>query len=241
MSISQAFILCAGKGTRMAPATDDTPKCLLDMNGQPVISRIINWLSQYQVDDLLVNLYYQFDKVMDYFENSDTSSSIQCSIEDQLLGTAGGIRNCYHDLEDQFVIVYGDIITNMNLSEMINEHGDRDVTVLSMRSETPSACGVIVSDANCRILELHEKPTDPALGNTVNAGIMICKKTIFEDVPYGKAFDICRDLFPILLSKGLNIYHRPLKDDEWLYDMGTWENYHKCVEKLKNVNEQNAS
>lgn len=232
--INQAFVLCAGKGTRMAPATDDTPKCLLDIAGEPVISRIITWLSQYDVNDLIVNLYYQYEKVLDYFSEIKTQGSIQCSIEDRLLGTAGGIRNCYHDLEDKFVIVYGDIITNVNLDQMIEEHGDRDVTVLSMRSDNPSACGVIVSDETNRILELHEKPNDPSLGNVVNAGIMVCNKTIFADVPFGKPFDICKDLFPILLKKGLNIYHRPLQEDEWLFDMGTWENYRKCNEKLKN-------
>lgn len=236
--INQAFVLCAGKGTRMAPATHDTPKCLLDMAGEPVISRIIAWLSKYDVNDLIVNLYYQFEKVIDYFSEIKTSGSIQCSIEDQLLGTAGGIRNCYHDLEDRFVIVYGDIITNVNLSQMMEEHdsNERDVTVLSLKSDNPSACGVIVSDEINRIIELHEKPNDPTLGNVVNGGVMICKKTIFENVPYGKAFDICKDLFPILLKKELKLYHRPLRDDEWLFDMGTWENYHKCVEKLKNVN-----
>lgn len=232
--ISQAFILCAGKGTRMAPATDDTPKCLLDVGGRPAISRIITWTAEHGIKSLILNLYYQFEKVMDFFaSNTSFQQNIQCSIEDKLLGTAGGIRNCYTDLDDRFVIIYGDIITNMNLSDMIKTSGDADVVVLSMKTETPSACGIIVSDNDNKILELHEKPNDPNLGNTANAGIMICKKEVFGYVPYGKPFDICKDLFPILLKEGAKLYHRPLKEGEWLFDMGTWENYRKCVEKVK--------
>lgn len=214
ITTQQAFILCAGKGTRLGNLTKETPKCLVEVKGKPVLDRILEWL---KLPDIIVNLSWHAEKVTKKYP------SLRFSIEEEPLGTLGGIRNCYDLLAERLFVIYGDILTNIDLSRLERLHLERQaaLTIVSCEVNNPEECGVI-EEENGKILSFEEKPQKPS-SKLVGGGVMICQKEIF--LQEGK--DIAYDLIPKLVYKGL-VYHTPLLGNEWLIDMGTISNYKKC-------------
>lgn len=214
----QAFILCAGKGTRLGSLTTDTPKCLVEVGGIPVIDRIINWLG---VGNIIINLSWHAEKVQEHFQGL---SHIRFSLEDEPLGTAGGIRKCYDLLDEELFVIYGDVVTNMDLRrlEQVHRQNNADLTMVSYHAMNPQECGILIEDGD-RVLEIEEKPAKPK-SKLANGGILMCRKSVFlED-----GSDIATHIIPNLLRKGRPVCHTPLNVGEWLIDMGTKANYDTC-------------
>jgi NDP-sugar pyrophosphorylase family protein len=228
---SQAFILCAGKGTRMHPDTLDRPKCMLDVAGQPVIRRILDWLKSYEIKEVIINLHWKAELVINDLIDYQ-GMSIHFSIEDELLGTAGGIKNCIDLLHGQFLVVYGDVLTNLNLFKMFGTHHNRNaaLTMVSHKVTNPWDCGMILSKSTGEVVDIWEKPDrDKVVSDEVSAGIMQFKKSCFDLMTYGN-FDIARDLIPKLIGEKWSVYHYPLRHGEWAVDMGTRINYNRAIE-----------
>ncbi len=232
----QAFILCAGKGTRLAPLTLDKPKCLLDIAGEPVIGRILEWLKRHEIKDVFINLYWKGESIKEYLSNHDFGMTIHYSEEEEIMGTAGGIRHAIHRLGGQFLIVYGDILTNMNLYRMFHMHHNRNaaLTMASYRVTNPWECGVILAREDGEVVDIWEKPDrNKVISDEVNAGVMVCKKSCFDLVPENEKWDIARDLIPKMLKEEWPVYHMPLRGGEWLIDMGTRKNYERACDIYK--------
>lgn len=235
----QAFILAAGKATRMYPDTVDKPKCLLDVAGRPALDHILGWLRGFGVTSAVMNLSHCYERVVEHFARAEPPIPVHLSLEiDEPLGTARGVRNALHLLEPEFLLVYGDIITDLNPIDLFSRQkwDANDVTLSSYYPPNPRDCGVLVpGDSPFRVAGIVEKPPPdvPLPSGWAFSGVAVCRRDVFEGVPMDRPTDIARDLLPGLIAAGRRVGHSPIRDCDFLYDIGTPANYRVCCEHLE--------
>lgn len=236
----KAFLLAAGKGTRLKPYTDTLPKCLVPIQGKPLLEIWINLLERHGITDVLVNTHHQAEKV-DAFVSSAmprAKVSITTVYEPTLLGSAGTVaaHRDFIDEGDDFIIAYADNLTNMNLSNMVGFHRrckprGAILTMGLFRAPNPSACGIAVLDADAKITSFTEKPPVP-LSNLANGGIYVASPAVFDYLPDHRndstdaVLDFGYQVFPLLLGK---MYGYEIK--EYLRDIGTIDAYQAALEE----------
>ena len=238
--ISQSFILCAGKATRLYPLTLDRPKCLLPIGTRNVLQIIIQYLESYGISKHICNAYWQKHLIKEFVTNYN--KNIFISDEESILGTFGGIVHALPYLEEQFVVVYGDTITNFNLSKLFDFHkkNKSDITILSGRTQTPRAGGLIFADNMGRVERIIEKPEEKeCVSNLINAGIIVVNKKAVEKYTDHGFFDIGKNWLPTCINDKLSVFHLEIEKDDYFIDMGTFENYNK-LQDLLNVNYENT-
>ena len=122
----KAMILAAGEGTRLRPLTLDRPKPMLPVAGRPLLDHIIAWLRHYGITGIAMNLHHRPQVVMDHFGNgADFGVHITYSVEEEILGTAGGAKRLSAFLDETFVLVYGDVLTDFDLGALVDFHRSR--------------------------------------------------------------------------------------------------------------------
>lgn len=225
----KAFLLAAGKGTRLKPYTDNHPKCLIPIHGKPLLGIWIDLLEQHGVDEVLINTHHHAGQV-DAFIHSyrpRTRLTMQTVYEPQLLGSAGTLRLNRKFVAGQpaFIIAYADNLTNLNLTKMIDFHTHIRsmggiLTMGLMRAPDPRACGVAMLDIDGRIVDFIEKPEHPP-GDWANCGVYIAGQDIFDvDSPAldsaGGVIDLGHHLLPKLVGK---MFGYPIQG--YLRDIGT--------------------
>lgn len=232
-----SFILCAGKGTRLAPLTIQTPKCLLEMVGKTVLGRILEWLDSHGIKSHVCNAHWKKQLIKNYATDCPFNLEVIEESGTESLGTCGGVMNALPHLEDEFVLIYGDIVTNCNLQRVIEFHNrkDADCTIVTNRVEDPWNCGVVYADENGRVIKIEEKPNKETINSDlVNSGIIVVKKSFFARYKSNCYHDIFYHLMPNALRDNLRIYHIPLIEEEFLIDIGTLSNYEKAKGKYDN-------
>ena len=125
----KAFLLAAGKGTRLKPFTDNCPKCLMDINGKPLLQIWLDSLQKYNIDEVLINTHYLHKQVEDFiaYFKPKTSIKITLSYEKDLLGSAGTLikNKIFVKNEENFLVIYADNLTNTNLEKLIKFHNKK--------------------------------------------------------------------------------------------------------------------
>ena len=215
----KAIILCAGKGKRLRPLTYNIPKPLVPINQRPVLEYLISLCKKHKINEIAINTSYLQEKIRDYFGNGERFGvRIHYSFEPELLGTAGALNNFRHLLNETFFVIYGDNITDLDLSKMYNFHKSKKVigTIYLYKEEIidkETTPGCVILDKNARIIEIIERPTEeemkriekiPKRLRYMNSGIYILDPSILDIIPQGFS-DFSRDIFPIALKKG-NLY-----------------------------------
>lgn len=205
----KAMVLCAGYGSRLGNLTRELPKPLLRVAGRPLLEYILRNLQRHGFSDAVLNLHFGPDLVRSAFgDGSELGIRLKYSFEPELLGTAGGVKNVEAEFagESEFLVHYGDIVTDQNLSEMVAFHRDKRAlaTILVHRRETSNSSVKI--DENQRVTEFLERP-DPSYWEThrwvwVNSGIMLFSPDVLSEVPPRVPCDWPRDIFPKLLESG---------------------------------------
>jgi len=222
------MILAAGMGTRLQPLTNECPKPLLPVGDRPVLAHIIRWLGHHKVTEIAVNLHHRAEAVTDYFgDGRDYGVRLHYSIEESLLGTAGALTSFADFLDTTFVVVYGDVLTNLDLESMLAFHRRKkaSLTLALYRVDDPSRCGLVDMDAQQRIRQFIEKPeTDQIFTDLANGGIYIIEPAVVGQIPMNQFYDFGHDLFPKLLAQDVPFYGYPI-GDAYLIDMGTLETY----------------
>ena len=219
----KAVILAGGFGKRLRPLTEDRPKAMVEICGRPLAEWQILWLKKYGVDEIIFLLGYAKDKVIDYFgSGKKLGVKIGYVIEDEPLGTGGAIKNAEHLLksEELFMVVNGDVITNLNPLAMKDtlvkdENAVASIALVYMKSPY----GVIKLDGEY-IVEFVEKPT---IEYTINAGVYLMKPAIFDYLP--EKGDIEKTAFPILAQQ------KKLKG--YVYGDALW----KSIDTIKDLEE----
>jgi mannose-1-phosphate guanylyltransferase len=218
----KAFLLAAGLGTRLRPLTNDTPKCLIPINGKPLLAYWIELLEKHGITEVLINLYYLADKVRDFIRNNKSQSiTFQFYEEPELLGSGGSLRENKDFVrgEENFFILYADNLTNINLTKLLEYHRlkKQPFTIALNRVEDPSRCGIAKLDENGIVTNFVEKPKNP-LSNLANTGVYIAKPEILELLPAKRIVDIGYDLLPKLVGKMAG-----WETQDYLIDIGTIE------------------
>ncbi len=235
----KAMILAAGKGERLWPLTLHTPKALLPVDGTPVIELAILWLKSHGISEIAINVHHMAEHLMNHLEDGNhLGVNIEYSIEKDLLGSAGGVKKMASYLGDNFVVAYGDIYTDFNLSEMIRLHQKKEAiaTLALFRTDKPWEAGIVSINDNGLISGFIEKPPQGSNeGNLANGGIYVLNKQVLDYIRGEDCCDFGFNVFPKLVAQRLPIYGYLLGDNDYLIDIGTIENYAKVNEEVKNA------
>ena len=233
----KAMILAAGEGTRLRPLTLETSKVLLPMGEVPLIEHQLCWLKSHGISQVAINLYHMGDSIKDFLDNgSRFGMKIIYSPEETLLGTAGGVKRMNQFFNETFVVLYGDNLTEFDLSAMIEFHQEKNAmaTLAVFKVPNPWEVGIVKMAKNARILSLMEKPPlDLRLGNWANGGIYVFEKEVLSYIPSQDFSDFACDVFPKLINLGLPIYGFKLKPEDYFIDIGTLDQYQKANNDVK--------
>lgn len=207
----RAVLMAGGSGTRLRPLTCDLPKPMVPILNRPIAEHIINLLRRHQITEVVATLHYLPDVMRDYFQDgSDFGVQMTYAVEeDQPLGTAGCVKNIAELLDDTFLVISGDSITDFDLSAAIEFHKSRNskATIVLTRVPNPIEFGVVITDDQMRIRRFLEKPsTSEIFSDTVNTGTYILDPSVLDYLPVNKESDFSKDLFPLLLQKGEPMY-----------------------------------
>ena len=178
----KAFLLAAGLGTRLRPITETIPKCLVPINDIPLLQYWVDLFEKHNITEVCINLHYLSDQVKTYLENLNSNIKWTMVYEPELLGSGGTIfanRDFINDNEP-FFICYADNLTNINLTQMLNFHQEKQssFTMALFRCNNPKECGIVTIDENNFITSFEEKPEYPQ-SNLANAGIYLANSEIF--------------------------------------------------------------
>ncbi len=226
----KALIMAGGEGTRLRPLTCNIPKPMVPVMNKPVMEHIINLLKKHNITEIAVTLQYMPKVIQEYFGNgSDFGVEIEYFIEEQPLGTAGSVKNAESFLDDTFIVISGDALTDINLSKAIEFHNKNNAlaTLVLTKVEVPLEYGVVVTGSNGRISRFLEKPSwSEVFSDTVNTGIYVLHPKVLDYFNKGEKFDFSKDLFPILLREKRALFGY-VSEDYWC-DIGDLEAYQKC-------------
>ena len=216
----KAMVLAAGLGTRLKPITFEIPKPLVPVLDRPVMAHIVGMLERQGFDDLIANLHYYPDTIRDYF-----GDRLEYRFEEELLGTAGGVRNVADFFgDDPVVVVSGDALTDTDLNALVERHRSAGGIATLTVKKVPDTreYGVVIHDSEGRIEGFQEKP-DPAdaLSDVGNCGIYCFSPEIFEYFPDRPFADWAQDVFPALLEGDVP-FHVHQIEDYW-NDVGSLE------------------
>jgi len=235
--VATAMVLAAGQGTRLKPLTLKTPKVLLPVGGVPLICHTLAWLKRHGISQVVINLHHLGEQIQAFLgDGSRFGVEIHYSIEESLLGTAGGVKRAGYLLDGTFAVVYGDILTDFDLSAMLEFHREKEAlaTVAVSKVAKPSGVGVVKLKKEGRIVSFVEKPSRGArLGNVWNGGIYILEKQILDSIPGHGSCDFAYDIFPKLIKAGLPLYGYTLTSTDYLIDIGTVDKYLKANQDVK--------
>ncbi|MBW4651487.1 MAG: mannose-1-phosphate guanyltransferase [Kaiparowitsia implicata GSE-PSE-MK54-09C] len=207
----RAVLMAGGSGTRLRPLTCDLPKPMVPILNRPIAEHIVNLLRRHDITEIISTLHYLPDVMRDYFlDGSDFGVQMTYAVEeDQPLGTAGCVKNVAELLNETFLVISGDCITDINLTEAIRFHHERGskATLVLAPVANPLEFGVVIVDEQQRIRRFLEKPsTSEIFSDTVNTGIYILEPELLDVLPAGQEADFSKDLFPLLLEKGVPMY-----------------------------------
>lgn len=218
-----AFILAAGNGTRLRPLTDDNPKCLLPIQGTPLLGLWLESCEIAGVREVLINVHAHVEKVHNFVGSYRGPVRVRLVKEQELLGSAGTLRENRPFLagEEDFLILYGDVLTNVSLAEMVRFHRQTNMpaTLGVVQVRDPERCGVLSFDRDQVVTSFVEKPAYPT-SNWAFSGIMVARPEIADLAPSHHPADIGFHLLPQLAGR-MAAY--PISD--FLMDIGTMESY----------------
>ncbi|WP_323431819.1 sugar phosphate nucleotidyltransferase [Lutispora sp.] len=223
----KAVIMAGGKGTRLRPLTCGIPKPMVPIFDKPVMEYTIKLLKKNGIESIGVTVAYLPQVIMDYFsDGADYGVKLHYFIEDAPLGTGGSVRNTGDFLEDTFIVMSGDALTDLNLHEALEFHKNKKskATLVLKREAVPIEYGVIITDDDGSIIRFLEKPSwGEVFSDTVNTGIYILEPEVLEYYEPGVNFDFSKDLFPKLLRDKVPIYGY-ITEDYWC-DIGDLSSY----------------
>lgn len=219
---TDAVILVGGKGTRLRPLTLSTPKPMLPTAGVPFLKHLLARIKAAGITHVVMGTSYKAEVFEEYFgDGSEMGLEIEYVVEEEALGTGGGIRNVYSKLRNDTVMVFnGDVLGGTDLTKVLDTHASKqaDVTMHLVRVADPRAFGCVPTDPEGRVLAFLEKTEDPPT-DQINAGIYVFKRELIETIPTGRPVSIERETFPQLLAEGRRVYGHV--DQSYWRDMGT--------------------
>lgn len=216
----KAMILAAGFGTRLKPLTDRVPKCMVPVRGKPLIEHTIEWLVSFGVTDIIMNVSHLGAVVMNHLgDGRRLGANLTYSIEDQPLGTAGGVRKASWFFDGPFLVWYGDNLSECNVDRLAALHRAKGglATIALHHREDVTHSGIVEMATDDRIVRFVEKPAAAEVfSHWVNAGIYVLDPAVVNSIPSDGTPDFGRDIFPALLAEQKPLYGYRLSVEEGL-------------------------
>lgn len=206
----KAVVMAGGFGTRIQPLTNSVPKPMLPVANIPMMQHIIEKVRDAGIRDIVILLYFKPEIVKDYFKDGkDFGVSIEYVLPDDDYGTAGAVKKAEPFLNDTFIIVSGDLVTDFNFEEIIGFHKAKEskLTITLTPVVDPLQFGVVITDENSRIQKFLEKPSwGEVFSDTINTGIYILEPEILNYIPEGENYDFGKNLFPKLMEDNIPLW-----------------------------------
>ena len=223
----KAFLLAAGHGTRLRPITDNIPKCLVPIQGMPMLAIWLRLCKKLGITDLLINLHAHTDVVRAFLNQcGEVDVRVHVREEKHLLGSAGTLRanRIWVEGEELFWVFYADVLHRADLPAMLRLHRQRRpaATIGVYEVRDPSRCGIVTTNSQGVIENFVEKPTHPT-SNLAFSGLMIGTREVLDLIPDKVPADIGFHVLPKLTGQMLAF---PIRD--YLIDIGTLENYQQA-------------
>lgn len=226
----KAVVMAGGESTRLRPLTCKHPKPMVPVLSRPVMEYIIELLKSHGFDDIIVTLFYLPREIRHHFgDGSQFGVKLRYFVEEFPLGTAGSVRNAIKYLDEPFLVISGDTLTDINLTEVVNFHREKQAvaTLALTKVDNPLEYGVVMTDDDGRITRFLEKPSwAEVFSDTVNTGIYVLDPVIFDYYQDKQVFDFSKDLFPLLMAKGDPLY-ATLRGEYWC-DVGNLQQYRQA-------------
>ncbi len=219
--------MAGGEGTRLRPLTSNQPKPMVPIVGKPCIEHILELLRSHGLHDVLITLAFLPQAIRSYFGDGESLGiSIDYSVEDSPLGTAGSVGLAADKLDATFLVISGDALCDVDLSQLITFHKEREAAVtIGLKSvENPLEFGIVVTDEDDRIERFLEKPSwGQVFSDTINTGIYVIEPEVLRHVPDDRPYDFSKELFPLLLEMGRPLYGYVM--DGYWQDVGDLSQY----------------
>lgn len=230
----KAVIMAGGEGTRLRPLTSNCPKPMLPLANRPMMEHIVTLLKQHGIDEIVVTVAFLANQIRTYFgDGSEYGVRMVYATEDSPLGTAGSVRNAMDELDETFLVISGDVLTDIDLGKILAFHEEKQAlaTIGLVAVENPLEFGIVITREDGSIERFLEKPTwGQVFSDTINTGIFVLEPEIFDHIPEGRPVDFSSEVFPALLEAGKPLYGA-VAEGYW-EDVGTLESYvsaHKDV------------
>ncbi len=240
----QALILVGGEATRLRPLTCNMPKAMVPVLNSPFLEHVIRYLRSYDVNNIVLAQGYLPKMMDDYFgDGTRFATRLTYSLETKPMNTAGAVKNAESYLDQRFLVLNGDIFTDLNITAMIKFHTEMKakVTIALTPVADPTAYGLIETSPVGKVTRFLEKPTpEQVTTNMINAGTYVIEREILDWVPPQTNYSFERQLFPQLLQRGEPVY--AFSSPAYWIDIGKAETYFKLhrdllTGKVKGYNE----
>ncbi len=230
----KAVVMAGGAGSRLRPLTVGRCKPMMPLVNQTVLAHILDLLRWSGITEVVMTLQYMASSIQDYFgDGSALGMDIHYAVEEVPLGTAGSVRNASQYLDEPFLVISGDAVTDFNLQEIIAYHKEKAAlaTLVLYRVAEPLDYGVIVTDPDGRISRFQEKPSwGEVASDTVNTGIYVLDPAVLERIPPNQPYDWGNQVFPDLLEAGA-VMHGFVAPGYWC-DIGNFSEYRRATADL---------
>jgi dTDP-glucose pyrophosphorylase len=224
-------VMAGGKGTRLQPLTEDTPKPLLLVGEKPILEHNLQRLSLFGMDDFWITVNYLGKQVEEYFgDGKERNLQIEYVYEQKPLGTAGAMSKIKNFRHDYVLLTNSDILTNLDYEDFFlqfkEEEADMAVVTIPYKVDVPYA---VLETTNGHVMNFKEKPTYTYYSN---GGIYLMKREVIDHIPEGTFYDTT-DLMEALIENGKKVFSYPLSG-YWL-DIGKHEDYEKAQKDIKSI------
>ena len=228
---NKVILMVGGLGTRLRPLTNDVPKPMLDVGNKPILHTIVENFAKYGYTDIIMCVNYKSEIIKEYFGNGDKFGvKIEYVLENQRMGTAGALSLLQKRPKDDFFVMNGDLLTNVNFEYLHEYHKDSNAlaSICIRKYEMQVPYGVVNVRAN-KVTSIEEKPTQSFF---VSAGIYMFSPIVLDFIPKGVFYDM-PTLFSELLKQDFAVY--PFFIREYWLDIGKMDEYRRANDEYEGV------
>lgn len=230
----KAVIMAGGFGTRIQPLTSSLPKPMIPLFNRPIMLHIVELLKKHDITELVMLLYHQPFVIKNFFrDGADFGVRITYVTPLQDMGTAGAVKAAEKYLNEPFIVISGDLLTDFNLKKIIDFHQDNKAkaTITLTSVKDPLQFGVVITDKDKRITQFLEKPGwGEVISDTINTGIYVLEPEILSLIPEGENYDFSQDLFPAMLKQEDALFGYPAKG--YWRDIGNTDSYREAYHDI---------
>ncbi|HEV2368753.1 MAG TPA: sugar phosphate nucleotidyltransferase, partial [Acidimicrobiales bacterium] len=223
----KAVIMAGGEGTRLRPLTSNQPKPMIPLANRPMMEHIIRLLREHGFTDIVVTVAFLANAIRTYFgDGSELGVRMVYASEETPLGTAGSVRNAMAELDERFLVISGDVLTDLDLSAVVRYHEEKGATAtIALKAmENPLEFGIVITREDGSIDRFLEKPTwGQVFSDTINTGIYVLEPDVFDYIEDGGVVDFAGDVFPAMLQADVPMFGYAVEG--YWEDVGNLEAY----------------